>query len=149
MHWKLFNINDFLITLLFQITATYWLFSWHVISTSPPPQRTSQLDYPVVLHVAQSHEAFPEDCPIGAVVFPSPVPSVGLWFSVELLRLSNISATPKTHNVALALSVCQCGSSTAAAWMWRSVHFAEHKFPFSSKVLQTGLRIGKRSKKWW
>lgn len=119
-----------------------------MISTGPPPQRTSQLGYPVVLHVAQSYEAFPEDCPIGAVVFPSPVPSVVLWFSVELLRLSNISDTPETHTVVLALSVCQCGSSTAGAWMWRSVHFAERKFPFSSKVLQSGLRIGKRPKKW-
>lgn len=32
--------------------------------------------------------------------------------------------------------------------MWRLVHFPERKFPFSSEVLQIGLRIGKRPKKW-
>lgn len=70
----------FLITLLFKIIATHWLFSWHVISTSPLLQRTTQSDHPVVLRVAQgqSHEACPGECPIRAVVFPSPVPSVVL-----------------------------------------------------------------------
>lgn len=108
-------------------------------------QRTTQLDHPVVLCGAQeqSHEAFPKYCPVRPVVFPFPVPTVVFWFSVALLRLCNITATPKTYNMAL----CQCASVVpAAAWMWRLVHFPEHKFPCSSKVLPTGLRIRKRPK---
>lgn len=152
MHWKLFfNISDFLITLLFKIITTHRLFSWHVISSSPPPSE----DLPITLFCCSvcgsgtEPWCFPRRlCPIvRAVVFPSPVPSVGLWFSVVLLRLYNISATPKTHNVALGLYARQCGASTAAAWMWRLVHFPECKFPFSSKVFQTGLKIGTRPEK--
>lgn len=75
-------------------------------------QRTTQSDHPVVLCVAQgqSHEACPEECPIRAVVFPSPVPSVFLWCNVVLLRLCNFSAAPKTHQVAL----CLCASVVPA-----------------------------------